>query len=130
MTISFIAARQPPANAAVVAYGLTSDSLDSASGGLSVDALNRLGFTGEVGQVEVLPAGDRLVAAVGLGAAAPVDVQDLRKASAALARAGARLGSGAQGIFALAPRLRPAAGAPEERAGALRRRLRRHPNSL
>ena len=87
MPISFVAARKPPANAAVVAYGLTSDSLESASEGLNVDALNRLGFTGKVGQVEVLPAGDRLIAAVGLGAAAPVEIQDLREAGAALARA-------------------------------------------
>ena len=104
MPISFVAARKPPANAAVVAYGLTSDSLESASEGLNVDALNRLGFTGKVGQVEVLPAGDRLIAAVGLGAAAPVEIQDLREAGAALARAVRRQRSVATDLAAVSGR--------------------------
>ena len=87
MDITFTTARRAPANAAVVAHGLTTEGLESPPDGLDPNALRRLGFTAESGQVQMVPAGERLVAAVGLGAADGVDAGTLRKAGAALARA-------------------------------------------
>ena len=94
MDITFTTARRAPANAAVVAHGLTTEGLESPPDGLDPNALRRLGFTAESGQVQVVPAGERLVAAVGLGAADGVDLGTLRKAGAALARAVRRHRSG------------------------------------
>ena len=79
MDITFTIARRAPANAAVVAHGLTTEGLKSPPDGLDPSALRRLGFTAEPGQVQVVPAGERLVAAVGLGAADGVDLRTLGK---------------------------------------------------
>ena len=87
MDITFTTARRAPANAAVVAHGLTTEGLKSPPEGLDPNTLGRLGFTADSGQVQMVPAGERLVAAVGLGAADGVDLGTLRKAGAALARA-------------------------------------------
>ena len=87
MDITFTTARRAPANSAVVALGLTPEGLKSPPDGLDVDALRRLGFTAEASQVQLVPVGERLVAAVGLGPADGINAGILRKASAALARA-------------------------------------------
>ena len=87
MDINFTTARRAPSNVAVVAHGLTTEGLKSPPEGLDPKVLRRLGFTAESGQVQMVPAGERLVAAVGLGAADEVNLGTLRKAGAALARA-------------------------------------------
>ena len=67
---TFTTARTAPSRVAVVAHGLTEEALGSElPGGLESGSLKRLGFTAGAGQVQVLPEGDRLVVAVGLGAA-------------------------------------------------------------
>jgi len=88
MSITFTTARRAPAGAAVVAHGVTADTKDLPAGlSDSAVALEALGFTGAVGQVQLLPADGRLIAAVGLGPATDVDAAAVRRAGAALARA-------------------------------------------
>ncbi|MCS5683911.1 MAG: hypothetical protein NZ654_01560, partial [Acidimicrobiales bacterium] len=73
MAIQFSTARRAPARAEVVAHGLTVEAFSDDQPlppGLDRDALVSLGFTGQAGQVQVVPGDGRLVAAVGLG---PVD---------------------------------------------------------
>ena len=87
MTISFTTARRLPANAAVVAYGINSDELNSLPTGFNSTQLKKLGFKGEIGQVQILPEGNKLIAAVGLGESKEITPTKLRSAAAALARA-------------------------------------------
>ncbi|MDP6697490.1 MAG: leucyl aminopeptidase [Acidimicrobiales bacterium] len=85
---TFTTARSAPSRVAVVAYGLTEEALGSElPDGLESGSLKRLGFTAGAGQVQVLPAGDRLVAAVGLGPSGDVTTGVVRNAAADLARA-------------------------------------------
>lgn len=86
MPITFTTAHRIPANTTVVAYGLTTEKLDSPPADLAPGTLERLGFTAEVGQVQVIPSGNRLIALVGLGSSRAIDVGTLRKAGASLAR--------------------------------------------
>ena len=87
MTISFTTARRLPANAAVVAYGINSDKLNSLPTGFNSAQLKKLGFKGEIGQVQILPEGNKLLAFVGLGESKEISPTKLRSAAAALARA-------------------------------------------
>ena len=87
MTISFTTARRLPTNAAVVAYGIKSDELGNLPACFSSTELKKLGFKGELGQVQILPEGNRLIAAVGLGESTEISPTKLRTAAAALARA-------------------------------------------
>ena len=87
MTISFTTARRLPANAAVVAYGIKSDELNSPPECFNPAELKKLGFKGELGQVQILPEGNKLIAAVGLGESTEITPTKLRTAAAALARA-------------------------------------------
>ena len=89
MTISFTTARRLPTNAAVVAYGIKSDELGNLPACFSSTELKKLGFKGELGQVQILPEGNKLIAAVGLGESTEISPTKLRTAAAALAR-GAR----------------------------------------
>ena len=111
MAITFTTVRRAPAGAVVVAHGVTTEALSDDSGdgsghgsgdglpdGLDGKILGRLGFEAEVGQVQVLPLGDRLIAAVGLGAAGDVSTEVVRRAGAALARAARRHASVAADI--------------------------------
>jgi|TARA_B100000959_G_scaffold49588_1_gene51100 leucyl aminopeptidase len=85
---TFTTARTAPSRVAVVAHGLTEEALGSElPGGLESGSLKRLGFTAGAGQVQVLPEGDRLVVAVGLGPAGNVTTGVVRNAAADLARA-------------------------------------------
>ncbi|MBT3245546.1 MAG: leucyl aminopeptidase [Actinobacteria bacterium] len=85
---TFVTARTAPSRAAVVAHGLTQEALGSdLPDGLTVGDLKRLGFKARPGQVQMLPNGDRLVAAVGLGPADRVTTDVVRNAAADLARA-------------------------------------------
>ena len=87
MTISFTTARRLPTNAAVVAYGIKSDELGNLPACFSSTELKKLGFKGELGQVQILPEGNKLIAAVGLGESTEISPTKLRTAAAALARA-------------------------------------------
>ena len=87
MTISFTTARRLPANAAVVAYGIKSDELNSPPECFNPAELKKLGFKGKLGQVQILPEGNKLIAAVGLGESTEISPTKLRTAAAALARA-------------------------------------------
>ena len=58
MTISFTTARRLPTNAAVVAYGIKSDELGNLPACFSSTELKKLGFKGELGQVQILPEGN------------------------------------------------------------------------
>ncbi|HAQ22410.1 MAG TPA: hypothetical protein DCR10_02590, partial [Acidimicrobiaceae bacterium] len=90
MNVQFSAARRMPARAEVIAHGLT---LEDFEGGedlpteLGRDDLGRLGFEGKAGQVQVVPCGGRLLAAVGLGSATEISTNVLRRSAANLARA-------------------------------------------
>ncbi|MDP7550778.1 MAG: leucyl aminopeptidase [Acidimicrobiales bacterium] len=85
---TFVTARSAPSRVAVVAYGLTEEALGAdLSDGLDSGSLKRLGFSAGAGQVQVLPAGDRLVAVVGLGPVGDVTTDVVRNAAADLARA-------------------------------------------
>ena len=56
-----------------MAHGLTEEALgNDLPDGLDSGSLKRLGFAAGAGQVQVVPSGDRLVAAVGLGPAGDV----------------------------------------------------------
>ena len=90
MTISFTTAQRLPANTAVVAHGINSDKLNSLPKGLNPAELKKLGFKGELGQVQILPSGNKLIAAVGLGESNEISPTRLRNAAAALARAARR----------------------------------------
>ena len=87
MPISFTPARRLPPNAAVVAYGIKSDELGNLPACFSSTELKKLGFKGELGQVQILPEGNKLIAAVGLGESTEISPTKLRTAAAALARA-------------------------------------------
>ena len=100
MTISFTTARRLPANAAVVAYGINSDELNSLPTGFNSTQLKKLGFKGEIGQVQILPEGNKLIAAVGLGESKEITPTKLRSAAAALARATRRHSSLATDLVA------------------------------
>ena len=89
MAIQFSTARRPPARAEVVAHGLTVEAVSgdqALPSGLDRDALVSLGFTGQAGQVQVVPGDGRLMAAVGLGPVDGIDTVGVRRAAAALAR--------------------------------------------
>ncbi len=89
MAIQFSTARRAPARAEVVAHGLTAEAVSgdqALPSGLDRDALVSLGFTGQAGQVQVVPGDGRLVAAVGLGPVDGIDAVGVRRAAAALAR--------------------------------------------
>ena len=89
MAIQFSTARRAPARAEVVAHGLTAEAFSDDQplpSGLDRDALVSLGFTGQAGQVQVVPGDGRLVAAVGLGPVDGIDAVGVRRAAAALAR--------------------------------------------
>ncbi len=89
MAIQFSTARRVPARAEVVAHGLTVEAFSGDQPlppGLDRDALVSLGFTGQAGQVQVVPGDGRLVAAVGLGPVDGIDAVGVRRAAAALAR--------------------------------------------
>ena len=93
MTITFTTARRLPSNTAVVAYGIKSDELSSLPACFNSTELKKLGFKGELGQVQILPEGNKLIAAVGLGESAEISPIKLRTAAAALARATRRYAS-------------------------------------
>ena len=88
MTISFSLGRKSPANVAVAAFGVTEEGFQDPAcrTDLTTD-LETLGFTAKVGQVQLLPQGKQVVAAVGLGPSEELGSSELRNASAALARA-------------------------------------------
>ncbi len=88
MTISFSLGRKSPANVAVAAFGVTEEGLQDPAcrTDLTTD-LEALGFTAKVGQVQLLPQGKQIVAAVGLGPSEKLVASELRSAAAALARA-------------------------------------------
>ena len=70
MAIQCSTARRVPARAEVVAHGLTVEAFSDdqpVPPGLDRDALVSLGFTGQAGQVQVVPGDGRLVAAGGWG---------------------------------------------------------------
>ena len=90
MTISFTTTQRLPANTAVVAYGINSDKFNNFPKGLNSTELKKLGFKGELGQVQILPSGNKLIAAVGLGESNEISPTRLRNAAAALARAARR----------------------------------------
>ena len=100
MTISFTTARRLPANAAVDAYGINSDELNSLPTGFNSTQLKKLGFKGEIVQVQILPEGNKLIAAVGLGESKEITPTKLRSAAAALARATRRHSSLATDLVA------------------------------
>lgn len=90
MSISFRTARRIPTSAGLVAYGLTSDQLvagESLPAGTDAAVLERMDFQADVGQVQIIPADDNLIALVGLGPADDLDVETLRCSASALARA-------------------------------------------
>ncbi len=71
-----------------MAHGLTEEALgNDLPDGLDSGSLKRLGFAAGAGQVQIVPSGDRLVAAVGLGPAGDVTTDVVRNAAADLARA-------------------------------------------
>jgi len=122
MTVTFTApqfttARRAPARAEVVAHGITTERLaadEALPSGLDRDDLGRLGFEARRGQVQVVPVGGRLVAAVGLGGAEGLSTDGLRKAAAALARAVRSRRSLATDLAAVAA----GSGGPTEAEGA------------
>jgi leucyl aminopeptidase len=82
-------ARSTPAEADAVARGVTKDDLTG--GDVDWDFLRAQGFEGKQGDVRAVPGGDgRAVFVVGLGPAAEVDADGLRRAAGALARAAKR----------------------------------------
>jgi len=93
MTISFTTTKGLPANAAVVAYGINSDKLNSLPKGLNATELKKLGFKGELCQIQILPSGNKLIAAVGLGESNEINSTKLRNVAASLARATRRYSS-------------------------------------
>ena len=53
MTITFTTARRLPSNTAVVAYGIKSNELSSLPACFNSTELKKLGFKGELGQVQI-----------------------------------------------------------------------------
>ena len=85
MAIQFSTARRAPARAEVVAHGLTVEAVSgdqALPSGLDRDALVSLGFTGQAGQVQVVPGDGRLMAAVGLGPVDGIDTVDIETEAA------------------------------------------------
>ena len=88
MTISFSLGRKTPANVEVAAFGVTEEGFQdpACKTDLTID-LETLGFKAQVGQIQIVPQGKQVVAAVGLGPVEKLSTSELRAASAALARA-------------------------------------------
>src|SRR5687768_15313491 len=84
--------RMLPDDADVVAVGLRQDRLedDATAAGLDHGAVVANGFEAKPGQTQLLPGGDGLRLAVGLGPADEVDPKTMRRAGAAVARAARR----------------------------------------
>ena len=87
MAITFKTTRRLPANASVVAYGVNTLTLDELSGELKSSELKKLGFKADLGEIQILPSGKKLLVAVGLGDPNIIDHISLKRAAAALARA-------------------------------------------
>lgn len=88
MTISFSAAAKAPASAVVV-LGVFADRADSRPSDLDWAAIEARGFEPKVGQVQIVEGASRagLTAIAGLGNAAELDANALRKVGVALGRA-------------------------------------------
>ena len=88
MTISFSAAAKAPATAVVV-LGVFADRADSRPSDLDWAAIEARGFEPKVGQVQIVEGASRtgLTAIAGLGNAAELDANVLRKVGVALGRA-------------------------------------------
>lgn len=112
--IEVAVARSVPTGARAVGLAVASSGSVPRQLGLNRAALERLGFTGAVGQTLVVPRGSGpVLVAVGVGDPGTVDADALRNAAAAFARVGA-VSSSAQ----VATNLADIAGVDARRAGA------------
>jgi leucyl aminopeptidase len=107
MPVSFSAAAELPADAPLVGVPVFADLTVPAAAGVTVDIefLRRAGFEGRPGQAVALPDLDHgVVVAVGVGPAAAVDGDVLRRAGAALARQAGHVSRLATTLASVAPR--------------------------
>ena len=110
MAITFSLVRKPPAAATALGVPVCSDALDEDADaalegtGLAPSYVAQRGFEAKAGQTLAAPGSDGTVTVlVGMGEAAEVDVEVLRKASAALVRATKREKVVASDLLAAAP---------------------------
>jgi leucyl aminopeptidase len=102
MTLTFTVTSQTPAGTGAVGVPVATKGALPSGTGLDRAALERLGFTGKVGETYVVPAGRGPVTIlVGTGDPAQVTVSSLRRSAAALARAAAGFESLATGLAAV-----------------------------
>jgi leucyl aminopeptidase len=116
MSISFIASAGIPADAALLGVPVHADLTvpDGAGPAVDADFLRQCGFEGRPGQAVALPGnGGPAVVAVGVGPAADVDGDVLRRAGAALARQATKVARLATTLAVAAPRAELAAAVVE-----------------
>ena len=107
LTPEFVAAADAPVDAEAIGFPVFADLTVPAGAGAELDQAyaRRRGFEGQPGQTLALPGPDgRVVIAVGVGAAADVDGDTLRRAGAALARQAGTATVLATTLAAAAPR--------------------------
>ncbi len=86
MTTTFHAARSVPKPAKAVIRIVTTDSVTDGIDGVSAEQLANAGFEGKTGETHTWPDGTKVGALVGVGAAADVDGDVVRRAGAAIGR--------------------------------------------
>jgi len=105
MSLTFTVTSQTPSGTGAVGVPVATKGALPAGTGLDRAALERLGFTGKVGETYVLPTGRGPVTIlVGTGDPAQVTASSLRRSAAALARAASGFESLATGL-AVVPRV-------------------------
>ena len=86
MTITFHAVRSVPKAAKAAVRIVTPEQLSAGVDGASAAQLKAAGFEGKEAQIHTWPDGDRVMALVGVGDAAELDANAVRRASAGIAR--------------------------------------------
>ena len=92
MAITFSATRSIPKSAKVRVRIVTTDAVEAGIAGVPDGQLESAGFGGKAGEKHVYPDGKRTEVLVGIGAAADVDTESIRKAAAAAGRSFGRYG--------------------------------------
>ncbi|MEO0494898.1 MAG: hypothetical protein AAF081_15935 [Actinomycetota bacterium] len=92
MAITFTATRSVPKATKVRVRIVTTDAVEAGVDAIPDGQLESAGFTGKAGDKHVHPDGKRTEVLIGIGAAAKVDTNTLRRAAAAAGRGFGRYG--------------------------------------
>ena len=88
MAITFTATRSIPKSTKVRVRIVTTDAVEAGVAGISDGQLSSAGFSGKPGDTHVVPDGKRTEALIGIGDAADVDTDAVRRSAAAVGRFG------------------------------------------